>query len=918
MSGRKTWQPVINPGVRTFEQQQRRLAQPAKATASRDLHQQDNCHQMKGHSAVEVAATASVACAVNPKVAKAVLKALSNRSKLHFAVVCVQSTSWPNLSKFEDPCIRISDSCQVYGGDRRGLWLKYFAKVHQTKAVECLLKKVGGSAEVHSGPFDKIPYDDEALPEGVSLKHGFRAGFTADLKHAACSTEAEDLLRLMDFSFGDVSIQDARGVTSVHLAALAGDIALAGAMVQHAAELNLPQGHWQDEDGRTPLHLAVFLNNGQLARIFVDLCGIDTKDRWGHTAADLASALGHWDALGGVTSEPGGLQQACLRRLSSLTPEALAAILPSEASLLAKHLPLHEYGLLSRLSAAHLGVIDPVHLARSMSCLECWHADLCNVGCSAVLDGCHELIRVWDDLPSFANAAQHQTGVVLVRRPGPQSPLTVADRATFLARFHQRTGGVLRDIDWSNLMVIGGMVLACFTADDEEYRRNYKGTDVDIYVVGLRGQAFKDRVADLVESLPRHPHAYNFSIRVTDASKLTVGLQRGRLVYTGVGGKPTTVKSEPTGFPELCPGDVILEVDGESNPNKMMSLLKSSRICQFYGRGPQRVPHYIKAQSSKGGMDLHGTVLRTPQTLTTCLWNSQRKRPEPNVQIVLAPYESPAHLLYTTDIDCTAMGFDGMHLVAAPRAREAIRHRCNVTRPEKYMVRGEWRTEARLMKYAMRGFSVVDLGLKSANQIQNRELQKLAMRAEELLQMPRPVGESEPSRQAAIKACVKEVASLGVRGAGLLLQASRLRGLRWLMLHESPLLPAGLQWQDAKKIVRSTMPSRWGREDSDVDSEDAGSSLPHSTFDFDDGYGSLKAQLSIVNPASRHGDRVEEGGLRGLESSLMNAIVELDIESDRFEVQGWYDSIPESAVHVEHTSLDPLVWRGVGDFRRAP
>jgi len=552
-----------------------------------------------------------------------------------------------------------------------------------------------------------------------------------------------------------------------------------------------------------------------------------------------------------------------------------------------------------------------------MSCLECWHAELCNAGCSAVLDGCHELIRVWDDLPSFSSITQDEAWVVLAQRPGSQSTPTVADRDTFLARFHQRTGGMLRDIDWSNLIVIGGMVLACLTADDEEYRRNYRGTDVDIYVVGLHGQAFKDRVAELVESLPQSPAVDDLDIVLTDASKLFVRPERGRLVYKGF----KTVESEEqycTDLDCLYPGDRILTVDGESNDlSEMIRLLKKPRFYDHRGEKRQR-PHLIRARPSKAdNMALHPTVFRTPQTLTACIWNSQNRRPEPNVQIVLAPYESPAHLLYTTDIDCTAMGFDGTHLVAAPRAREAIRHRRNVARPEKYMVRGEWRTEARLMKYAMRGFRVVDLGLKTAKRVYSNELEKLGVQAHDLLLMPRPRGESEPHRQAAIKACVKEVASLGVRGAGLLLQASRIKGLRWLMLHEAPLLPAGLQWQDAKKLVRSTMPSRWGREDSDDDGEGAGPTMPNSTFDFNDGYGKVKAQVSIVNPTRRSGRRLMDGGLRGLESSLMSAIAELDVESDRFEVQGWYDNIPESALHVDHAYLDPLVWRGIGDFRRA-
>lgn len=134
------------------------------------------------------------------------------------------------------------------------------------------------------------------------------------------------------------------------------------------------------------------------------------------------------------------------------------------------------------------------------------------------------------------------------------------------------------------------------------------------------------------------------------------------------------------------------------------------------------------------------------------------------------------------------------------------------------------------------------------------------------------------------------------------------------MLDEAPLLPAGLQWEDAKKLVRSAMPSRW-RNDDDEGTEPG---RPNSTFDFNDGYGRVKAQLSIVNPASRCSRRLSDGGMRGIESNLIDAIVELDVESDRFEVQGWYDSVPESALHVEHASLDPLVWRGVGDFRRAP
>merc|ERR1712000_528963 len=86
--------------------------------------------------------------------------------------------------------------------------------------------------------------------------------------------------------------------------------------------------------------------------------------------------------------------------------------------------------------------------------------------------------------------------------------------------------------------------------------------------------------------------------------------------------------------------------------------------------------------------------------------------PLPNVQIVRFPFENTSHLVFTSVEDCTAIAFDGQRLLAAPRAQEAIASRQNLVRPEKYHIRGYWSTEARLVKYAARGFRVVDLGLQ--------------------------------------------------------------------------------------------------------------------------------------------------------------------------------------------------------------
>jgi len=358
-------------------------------------------------------------------------------------------------------------------------------------------------------------------------------------------------------------------------------------------------------------------------------------------------------------------------------------------------------------------------------------------------------------------------------------------------------------------MVMGGLVLACLTADDDEFEQNYAHTDIDIYVVGLRGEAFKKRVFMFLEEF----------------------VHLGR-IWTD-------------------------------------------------------------------GREMHKTALRTPHSITVCIWNNRLQRPVPNVQVSLVPYDTPAHLLYTTDIDCSAVGFDGKHLVAAPRAREAIRHGRIVARPEKYMVRGEQRTEAELLKYAVRGFQVLDLGLKTAGSASHPEIEALAER------LLRP-GSGSRKRGADLEACIKALHDTGVRGPTLLRLAAKMRGLRRLLLHETSLLPAGLQWEDAMKLVVKT---RRFRHDSnkDVDEKPQG-----PVFTVSDGYGKMETTLALVNLNDGNDRR-----LQGFVADADEAIEELDLASHRFEVRGWYDGVPDEWLNGEHALVDPKVWRGVGDFRPA-
>jgi len=77
----------------------------------------------------------------------------------------------------------------------------------------------------------------------------------------------------------------------------------------------------------------------------------------------------------------------------------------------------------------------------------------------------------------------------------------VADRDTFLSRFHNRTGGILRDIDWTHVRALGGMVVGCLVADERHFLRAYKGLDVDLFCVGVSEEGFKECVADVAKDI---------------------------------------------------------------------------------------------------------------------------------------------------------------------------------------------------------------------------------------------------------------------------------------------------------------------------------------------------------------------------------------------------------------------------------
>uniref|UniRef100_A0A7S4ULV0 Uncharacterized protein n=1 Tax=Alexandrium monilatum TaxID=311494 RepID=A0A7S4ULV0_9DINO len=401
-------------------------------------------------------------------------------------------------------------------------------------------------------------------------------------------------------------------------------------------------------------------------------------------------------------------------------------------------------------------------------------------------DDLRDLISVWPSLDRFRRADAPRTdGKLLVPALRSSKPPTVATEEVFLERFHGRTRGIFRDLDWSNLRVIGGMMLACLVADDEDFRTSFAETDVDIYMVGLRGPEFQQRVASVMKDL------------------------------------------------------------------------------------------YRAARSR----DLKAVILRTPCTITLSLCGP-RGEALPNVQVVMAPFESTRHLLSTTDIDCTGFGFDGDSLFATSLACEAIARRRLIARPEKYSIRGEFSTESRLLKYAMRGFDVVDLGLPPDLEVPEHEaIRSIASEASAAL-AAKALGEGEGGLSLDDTAMRFERAlrATGVTGAHLLLLAARNPGLQELLLFDVPLLPAGLADEGLLGMLQACDASR--RQDG-----------------YEHPRGKAKGRLPRGSQPSKLRVLFTSRTLGPIEEAVLDAVEERDPDGTS-EARSWY-----TGLEAEH-----LIW----------
>ena len=111
----------------------------------------------------------------------------------------------------------------------------------------------------------------------------------------------------------------------------------------------------------------------------------------------------------------------------------------------------------------------------------------------------------------------------------------------------------------------------------------------------------------------------------------------------------------------------------------------------------EHIDAVLRANAAKRGATV--MVARTKHTLTFF-----GAYPFRCVQVVCAVFPSAAALLLEFDLDCCALGFDGVRVLAPPRAVAAVTQRTNIMRSD---IEPRGHALGRAHKYATRGFGLV-------------------------------------------------------------------------------------------------------------------------------------------------------------------------------------------------------------------
>ncbi|KAL0489847.1 hypothetical protein AKO1_005972 [Acrasis kona] len=251
--------------------------------------------------------------------------------------------------------------------------------------------------------------------------------------------------------------------------------------------------------------------------------------------------------------------------------------------------------------------------------------------------------------------------------------------STFKNQFDQFTDGLFRNVDWSNMVVAGGSVLACCRQSkrdgfEENEKRDfqialgvYDDEEVDLDAVGdsyLRDDG-DDRVITTDDLMPENnikQYAKRFDQTANNKFIGCYGFRR----------RARLVESDPFAKSDI---DIFLY---DLTPQQAVDKVKS--LYESFNASHQQI-----------------FMMRTQSAITFKLKAGSR-----TIQIITRLYKSPAEVLIGFDVDSCCVCYDGSRVWGLPRFQRSIVNRMNLVDVD----RQSTTYELRLFKYAKRGFRV--------------------------------------------------------------------------------------------------------------------------------------------------------------------------------------------------------------------
>jgi hypothetical protein len=218
------------------------------------------------------------------------------------------------------------------------------------------------------------------------------------------------------------------------------------------------------------------------------------------------------------------------------------------------------------------------------------------------------------------------------------------------------TGGLLKYVEWDNVLLAGGAVLAALQRCPDSVCREEPSGSKEWRKLMTRWHRFRSRTT---RGSGWSPGGSGFGL--SDLDLFIYGLK-----------------------------------DEAAATEKLIALTK-----QLARAASEETPYWSEMQTTEVDYQ-HMIAVRTEHAVTFVAGSFH-----PHAQVVLRLYASPAEVLMGFDVDCCCVGYDGTDVWALPRAVRAIERSCNLVDPGRQSAS----YEHRLAKYGKRGFAVAVPGV---------------------------------------------------------------------------------------------------------------------------------------------------------------------------------------------------------------